>query len=573
MSDEEKPEGSEDPGSAEPSDPPARGTTAEGRPKGERGRGRRGRRGPKGGAAAEPSALKESADSEASATETSLAEPMGGEASPSRPRKSGHPEGRAKARREKQGGGAGRNGGPAPKRREPRRHHDVRTKDGRLIDVEDDPDTAKAIAAAAAAAEGARLDLAQLKEMPIGELASVAKDLEIPGALNMKKQELVFQILRAQAEKLGLIFSEGVLEILPEGFGFLRAPEYCYLPGPDDIYVSPSQIRKFNLRTGDTISGQIRAPKPDERYFALIKVDAINFEPPDLTRDKPHFDSLTPLYPQERLRMETGPGEISNRVLDLVAPLGKGQRALIVAPPRTGKTVLLQQIANAVTRNHPEVVLIVLLIDERPEEVTDMQRSVQGEVISSTFDEAGERHVQVARMVLEKAKRLVEQRKDVLILLDSITRLARAYNAVAPQSGRVLSGGVDANALQEPKRFFGAARAVEEGGSLTIIASALVETGSRMDEVIFEEFKGTGNAEIVLSRKLTEKRIYPSIDIEKTGTRKEELLVPKDELNRVWVLRKVLSAMSPVEAMELLVERLSKSKSNSAFLQSMGNGG
>jgi len=449
----------------------------------------------------------------------------------------------------------------------------VRTKDGRLIDVEDDPDTARAIAAAAAAAEGARLDLAQLKEMPIGELASVAKDLEIPGALNMKKQELVFQILRAQAEKLGLIFSEGVLEILPEGFGFLRAPEYCYLPGPDDIYVSPSQIRKFNLRTGDTISGQIRAPKPDERYFALIKVDAINFEPPDLTRDKPHFDSLTPLYPQERLKMETGPEQISNRVLDLVAPLGKGQRALIVAPPRTGKTVLLQQIANAVTRNHPEVVLIVLLIDERPEEVTDMQRSVQGEVISSTFDEAGERHVQVARMVLEKAKRLVEQRKDVLILLDSITRLARAYNTVAPQSGRVLSGGVDANALQEPKRFFGAARAVEEGGSLTIIASALIETGSRMDEVIFEEFKGTGNAEIVLSRKLTEKRIYPSIDIEKTGTRKEELLVPKDELNRVWVLRKVLSAMSPVEAMELLIERLSKSKSNSAFLQSMGSGG
>ena len=389
----------------------------------------------------------------------------------------------------------------------------------------------------------------------------------------MKKQELVFQILRAQAEKLGLIFSEGVLEILPEGFGFLRAPEYCYLPGPDDIYVSPSQIRKFNLRTGDTISGQIRAPKPDERYFALIKVDAINFEPPDLTRDKPHFDSLTPLYPQERLKMETGPEQISNRVLDLVAPLGKGQRALIVAPPRTGKTILLQQIANAVTRNHPEVVLIVLLIDERPEEVTDMQRSVQGEVISSTFDEAGERHVQVARMVLEKAKRLVEQRKDVLILLDSITRLARAYNTVAPQSGRVLSGGVDANALQEPKRFFGAARAVEEGGSLTIIASALVETGSRMDEVIFEEFKGTGNAEIVLSRKLTEKRIYPSIDIEKTGTRKEELLVPKDELNRVWVLRKVLSAMSPVEAMELLIERLSKSKSNAAFLQSMGSGG
>ena len=492
------------------------------------------------------------------------------EGADARPAKPSRNDGRGKPRREKPGQGSGRPAPGAPKHREPKRHHDVRTKDGRLIDVEDDPDTAKAIAAAAAAAGGARLDLAQLKEMPIGELASVAKDLEIPGALNMKKQELVFQILRAQAEKLGLIFSEGVLEILPEGFGFLRAPEYCYLPGPDDIYVSPSQIRKFNLRTGDTISGQIRAPKPDERYFALIKVDAINFEPPDLTRDKPHFDSLTPLYPQERLKMETGPEQISNRVLDLVAPLGKGQRALIVAPPRTGKTILLQQIANAVTRNHPEVVLIVLLIDERPEEVTDMQRSVQGEVISSTFDESGERHVQVARMVLEKAKRLVEQRKDVLILLDSITRLARAYTAVAPQSGRVLSGGVDANALQEPKRFFGAARAVEEGGSLTIIASALVETGSRMDEVIFEEFKGTGNAEIVLSRKLTEKRIYPSIDIEKTGTRKEELLVPKDELNRVWVLRKVLSAMSPVEAMELLVERLSKSKSNTAFLQSMG---
>ena len=577
MSDEEKPEGSKDPGPAAPSDAPEGGPAGEARAKG--GRGRRGRRGPK-------------SASSASTAQTEATEPVATvppapaagapshrdrkphpEGSGSRPPKPGRGDGRGKPRREKPGPPAARPKAPPPKHREPKRHHDVRTKDGRLIDVEDDPDTAKAIAAAAAAAEGARLDLAQLKEMPIGELASVAKDLEIPGALNMKKQELVFQILRAQAEKLGLIFSEGVLEILPEGFGFLRAPEYCYLPGPDDIYVSPSQIRKFNLRTGDTISGQIRAPKPDERYFALIKVDAINFEPPDLTRDKPHFDSLTPLYPQERLKMETGPEQISNRVLDLVAPLGKGQRALIVAPPRTGKTVLLQQIANAVTRNHPEVVLIVLLIDERPEEVTDMQRSVQGEVISSTFDEAGERHVQVARMVLEKAKRLVEQRKDVLILLDSITRLARAYNTVAPQSGRVLSGGVDANALQEPKRFFGAARAVEEGGSLTIIASALVETGSRMDEVIFEEFKGTGNAEIVLSRKLTEKRIYPSIDIEKTGTRKEELLVPKEELNRVWVLRKVLSAMSPVEAMELLIERLSKSKSNSAFLQSMGSGG
>ena len=574
MSDEEKPKGSKDPGPAAPSDASEPEGQGEDRPKGDRGRGRRGRRGRSGAGA--PSA--EGASSPP-APESDARSAEGGDAQERRPageNRGGGPrppkQGRGKSRRGKNPGPPSSPEGGHP-RREHKRRDDVRTKDGRLIDVEDDPDTVTAIAAAAAAAAGVRLDLAQLKEMPIGDLASVAKDLEIPGALNMKKQELVFQILRAQAEKLGLIFSEGVLEILPEGFGFLRAPEYCYLPGPDDIYVSPSQIRKFNLRTGDTISGQIRAPKPDERYFALIKVDAINFEPPDLTRDKPHFDSLTPLYPQERLRMEMGHDQLSNRVLDLVAPLGKGQRALIVAPPRTGKTILLQQIANAVTKNHPEVVLIVLLIDERPEEVTDMQRSVQGEVISSTFDEAGERHVQVARMVLEKAKRLVEQRKDVLILLDSITRLARAYNAVAPQSGRVLSGGVDANALQEPKRFFGAARAVEEGGSLTIIASALIETGSRMDEVIFEEFKGTGNAEIVLSRKLTEKRIYPSIDIEKTGTRKEELLVPKDELNRVWVLRKVLSAMSSVEAMELLVERLAKSKSNSAFLQSMGNGG
>ncbi len=570
MSDEEKPSGLKDPGSAAPSDAPAGEPGVEARPRNDRGRGRRGRRGakPAPAAAADPTGEAEApaqcGDSTAGGSD---------DAGTERPPKPGRSAGRDRKRRGKSGSGPAVRAQTPPKQHEHKRRDDVRTRDGRLIDVEDDPDTAAAIAAAAVAAEGAKLDLAQLKEMPIGELSSVAKDLEIQGALNMKKQELVFQILRAQAEKLGLIFSEGVLEILPEGFGFLRAPEYCYLPGPDDIYVSPSQIRKFNLRTGDTISGQIRAPKPDERYFALIKVDAINFEPPDLTRDKPYFDSLTPLYPQERLKMEMGAEQISNRVLDLVAPLGKGQRALIVAPPRTGKTILLQQIANAVTRNHPEVVLIVLLIDERPEEVTDMQRSVQGEVISSTFDEAGERHVQVARMVLEKAKRLVEQRKDVLILLDSITRLARAYNTVAPQSGRVLSGGVDANALQEPKRFFGAARAVEEGGSLTIIASALVETGSRMDEVIFEEFKGTGNAEIVLSRKLTEKRIYPSIDIEKTGTRKEELLVPKDELNRVWILRKVLSAMPPVEAMELLIERISKTKSNASFLQSMGSGG
>jgi transcription termination factor Rho len=388
--------------------------------------------------------------------------------------------------------------------------------------------------------EEARLDLAVLKEMGIQKLAAVAKTLEIPGAAAMKKQELVFQILRAQAEKEGLIFSEGVLEILPDGFGFLRAPEYCYLPGPDDIYVSPSQIRKFDLRTGDTISGQIRPPKEDERYFALIKVDAVNFEPPDRSKDKIFFDNLTPLYPQNRLKLETVPEALSTRILDLMTPLGKGQRALIVAAPRTGKTMLLQAIANAITANHAEVVLIVLLIDERPEEVTDMQRSVHGEVISSTFDEPADRHVQVAEMVMEKAKRL--------------------------------SGGVDSNALQRPKRFFGAARNVEEGGSLTIIASALVETGSRMDDVIFEEFKGTGNAEIVLDRKLTDKRIFPSIDINRSGTRKEELLVPKEELNRAWILRKVLSALSPVEAMELLNERLAKTRTNKEFLESMSSG-
>jgi len=421
--------------------------------------------------------------------------------------------------------------------------------------------------------EGHRLDLAVLKEMSIQKLVKVAKELEIPGAPSMKKQELVFQILRAQAEKEGLIFSEGVLEILPDGFGFLRAPEYCYLPGPDDIYVSPSQIRKFDLRTGDTISGQIRPPKEDERYFALIKVDAVNFEPPDRAKEKIFFDNLTPLYPQDRIRLETTPDQLTTRVMDLLNPLGKGQRALIVAAPRTGKTMILQAIANAVTTNHPEVVLIVLLIDERPEEVTDMQRSVHGEVISSTFDEPADRHVQVAEMVLEKAKRLVEHKKDVVILLDSITRLARAYNTSVPPSGKVLSGGVDSNALQRPKRFFGAARNVEEGGSLTIIATALVETGSRMDEVIFEEFKGTGNAEIVLDRKLTDKRIFPSLDINRSGTRKEELLVPPEELNRAWILRKVLSALSPVEAMELLIERLSQSKSNKEFLESMSAGG
>jgi transcription termination factor Rho len=418
--------------------------------------------------------------------------------------------------------------------------------------------------------EPSRLDLAILKEMSIQKLVQVAKGLDIPGAPSMKKQELVFQILRAQAEKEGLIFSEGVLEILPDGFGFLRAPEYCYLPGPDDIYVSPSQIRKFDLRTGDTISGQIRPPKEDERYFALIKVDAVNFEPPDRAKEKIFFDNLTPLYPQDRIRLETTADQLTTRVMDLLCPLGKGQRALIVAAPRTGKTMILQAIANAVTTNHPEIVLIVLLIDERPEEVTDMQRSVHGEVISSTFDEPADRHVQVAEMVLEKAKRLVEH---VVILLDSITRLARAYNTIVPPSGKVLSGGVDSNALQRPKRFFGAARNVEEGGSLTIVATALVETGSRMDEVIFEEFKGTGNAEIVLDRKLTDKRIFPSLDINRSGTRKEELLVPPEELNRAWILRKVLSALSPVEAMELLLERLSKAKTNKEFLEGMSAGG
>ncbi len=432
---------------------------------------------------------------------------------------------------------------------------------------------AKAVVTPGKAGEPNRLDLAVLKEMSIQKLVKVAKSLDIPGAPSMKKQELVFQILRAQAEQEGLIFSEGVLEILPDGFGFLRAPEYCYLPGPDDIYVSPSQIRKFDLRTGDTISGQIRPPKEDERYFALIKVDAVNFEPPDRAKEKIFFDNLTPLYPQERIRLETTPDALTTRAMDLLNPLGKGQRALIVAAPRTGKTMILQAIANAVTTNHPEIVLIVLLIDERPEEVTDMQRSVHGEVISSTFDEPADRHVQVAEMVLEKAKRLVEHKKDVVILLDSITRLARAYNTIVPPSGKVLSGGVDSNALQRPKRFFGAARNVEEGGSLTIIATALVETGSRMDEVIFEEFKGTGNAEIVLDRKLTDKRIFPSFDINRSGTRKEELLVPPEELNRAWILRKVLSALSPVEAMELLLERMSNTKTNKEFLESMSAGG
>lgn len=416
---------------------------------------------------------------------------------------------------------------------------------------------------------GSFLDIADLKEMNISKLTQIAKDLDVPGATGMRKQELIFKILQAQTEKSGLIFSEGVLETLPDGFGFLRAPEYNYLPGPDDIYVSPSQIRKFDLRTGDTISGQIRPPKEGERYFALIKVEAINFEQPEIARDKIFFDNLTPLYPNEHLKAETNSENVSGRVMDLFTPIGKGQRGLIVAPPRTGKTMLLQTIANSITENHPEVTLIVLLIDERPEEVTDMQRSVNGEVISSTFDEPASRHVQVADMVIEKAKRLVEHKRDVVILLDSITRLARAHNAVVPPSGKILSGGVDSNALQRPKRFFGAARNIEEGGSLTIIATALVETGSRMDDVIFEEFKGTGNMEVHLDRKLSDKRVFPAIDLQKSGTRKEELLIPRKDLDRIWVLRRVLNPLSPVEQMELVLDRLEKSKSNNEFLSSM----
>jgi len=429
----------------------------------------------------------------------------------------------------------------------------------------------EAEAAAAVATEGRRpgLNIGELKDMSIQKLTQVAKELNVPGATGMRKQELIFQILKAQTEQSGFIFSEGVLEVLPDGFGFLRAPDYNYLPGPDDIYVSPSQIRKFDLQTGDTVSGQIRPPKEGERYFALIKVEAVNFEAPEQARDKLFFENLTPLYPQERIKLETETENLSARVMDLMTPIGKGQRGLIVAPPRTGKTMLLQNIAQSVARNHPEVYLIVLLIDERPEEVTDMQRSVDGEVISSTFDEPAQRHVQVAEMVIEKAKRLVEHKKDVLILLDSVTRLARAYNTVIPPSGKVLSGGLDSNALQKPKRFFGAARNIEEGGSLTIIATALVDTGSRMDDVIFEEFKGTGNMEIHLDRKLTDKRVFPSIDMLKSGTRKEELLIPRDDLNRIWVLRKVLNPLSPVEAMELLLDKMGKTKNNADFLSAM----
>jgi len=418
---------------------------------------------------------------------------------------------------------------------------------------------------------GQALHIGELKEMSIQRLLEIARELNIPSPTTLKKQELIFQILKAQTEKSGVIYAEGVLETLPEGFGFLRAPDYNYLPGPDDIYVSPSQIRKFDLRTGDTVSGQIRPPKEGEKYFALLKVEAVNFEPPEKAASKILFDNLTPLYPNERIRLEVEPDQLSARVMDLLTPIGKGQRGLIVAPPRTGKTMLLQTIANSITRNHPEIYLIVLLIDERPEEVTDMERSVKGEVISSTFDEPAHRHIQVAEIVLEKAKRLTEHKRDVVILLDSLTRLARAYNTMAPPSGKVLSGGIDSNALQRPKRFFGAARNLEEGGSLTIIATALVDTGSRMDDVIFEEFKGTGNMEINLDRRLVDRRIFPAIDIARSGTRKEELLLPPDELHKIWILRKVLTPLNVVEGMELLLEKLAKTKSNKEFLNSMGS--
>jgi len=413
------------------------------------------------------------------------------------------------------------------------------------------------------------MNIVELKEKKISELNHMAKDFKIGGAAGMRKQDLIFALLQAEIEKTGLIFGEGTLEILPDGFGFLRAPNYNYLPGPDDIYVSPSQIRRFNLRTGDTVSGQIRQPKETERYFALLKVEAVNYEDPEVAREKILFDNLTPLYPDRKTMLEADSDNYSMRIMDLLTPIGFGQRGLIVSPPRSGKTMLLQSIANSISANHKDIVLFVLLIDERPEEVTDMQRSVDGEVISSTFDEPAERHVQVAEMVIEKAKRLVEHKKDVVILLDSITRLARAYNSVIPPSGKILSGGVDSNALQRPKRFFGAARNIEEGGSLTIIATALVDTGSRMDEVIFEEFKGTGNMEIQLDRRLADKRVFPAIDIKKSGTRKEELLMDHDTLTRVWILRKLLSSLNPVDSLEFLLDKMNGTKDNKHFLNSM----
>ena len=419
----------------------------------------------------------------------------------------------------------------------------------------------------------AKLNINELTNMTISELSSLAREFHIESTSRMKKQDLIFTILQAQTERHGLIFASGVLEILQDGYGFLRSPGYNYLPGPDDIYVSPSQIRLFGLKTGDTVSGQVRPPKENERFFALLRVEAVNFEDPEIAQRRILFDNLTPLYPDERINLETTSDNISTRIVNLFTPIGKGQRGLIVAPPRTGKTILIQQIANSITPNHPEIVLIVLLIDERPEEVTDMQRNVDGEVISSTFDEPATRHVQVAEMVIEKAKRLVEHKRDVVILLDSITRLARAYNQVVPTSGKILSGGVDSNALHKPKRFFGAARNIEEGGSLTIMATALIDTGSRMDEVIFEEFKGTGNMEIHLDRRLVERRTFPAIDVWKSGTRKEELLLSEDELQKLWILRKVMQPMDEIEVMDLLIEKMRATKTNAAFLRSMNNSG
>ena len=413
------------------------------------------------------------------------------------------------------------------------------------------------------------MHIEDIKRQPISELAKLAKELEVPGASGMRRQDLIFAILQTQAEKNGVISGSGVLEILPDGFGFLRAVDYNYLPSPDDIYISPSQIRRFSLRTGDTVSGEVRPPKEGEKYFALLKVDEVNFESPEAARDKILFDNLTPLYPEEKLNLEFNPENLSTRIMDMFTPIGKGQRGLIVSPPRAGKTVLLQDIAHSITANHKEVTLMVLLIDERPEEVTDMQRSVAGEVISSTFDEPATRHVQVAEMVIEKAKRLVEHRKDVVILLDSITRLARAYNTVVPPSGKVLSGGVDSNALHKPKRFFGAARNIENGGSLTIISTALIDTGSRMDEVIFEEFKGTGNMELHLDRRIADRRVFPAFDLIRSGTRKEELLIPKNNLNRIWILRRLLQEMNPVDAMEFISDKVRKTENNQFFLDSM----
>jgi len=413
------------------------------------------------------------------------------------------------------------------------------------------------------------MDIVELKSKTVPELLDLADDLGIPGVGGLRKQELIFKILEAKTEKDGFIFAEGVLETLPEGYGFLRSPDYNYLPGPDDIYVSPSQIKRFDLRKGDTLSGQVRPPKDTEKYFALLKIEAVNFENPEVSKHKMLFDNLTPLYPLKKIKLETTTEEIAMRVMDLMTPIGRGQRGLIVSPPKAGKTMLLQKIANAITTNHPDIKLIVLLIDERPEEVTDMKRSVKGEVISSTFDEPPDRHVAVADMVLEKSKRLVEHGQHVVVLLDSITRLARAHNAVVPHSGKILSGGVDSNALQKPKRFFGAARNIEEGGSLTIIATAIIESGSRMDEVIFEEFKGTGNMEMVLDRRLSDRRIFPAMDINRSGTRKEELLLTPEDLNKVWILRKFLNEMNSVEAMEFLLDRIRKTKSNSKFLESM----